>query len=246
MKFLLASLIGLLLSACSHTVDFRANHFAVPVVADEQWGGQTALVGTGVTKVTLVNDVTTDPPQRNSVRINEDVNIVDLTGLNLLSFDFGLHVWRGIELFVEGSYLGARYQFLNHGKGENVWVGAVQGSYASRGQKTSATNSGVTSSAESEITSTQAGISLGYKLHRVVPYFSYVHEAHEVSTKVINGNGSYGPYADNGTHGYYSLGLSSHERGFHYAIEYSLIDISWVRGDRSSQNALGLKMGYAW
>lgn len=246
MKKHLFLVLPLLLTACTHTINFRASHFATPVVADKQWGGHIAAVGSGVTKVTVVNDVTTNPPARTSVDVNKDASVADMLGVTFFSLDASLHIWNGTEIYLDGPLLGFRYQFLNHGAGENVWVGALQGAYAQRTVSTSSTNSNIESKADSKVTTSQAGISLGYKVSQIVPYFSFIYEAHEVTTNVTNGNGSFGPYPDKGNHQYYSLGLSSYERGFTYAVEYNMITISWDRSENAYQNAVGAKLGYAW
>lgn len=246
MKQYLLVLSLLLLTSCTHTINFRASHFATPVVAEQQWSGHVAGVGSGVTKITVVNDITTNPPLRNSVEINKDTDVADMLGISYLSLDASLHIWNGTEIYLDGSLVGLRYQFLNHGKGEGLWVGALQGAFGERSVSTSSTSSGIESKADSKVTTSQAGISLGYKVKQVVPYFSYIYEAHEVSTKVVNGGGSFGPYADKGNHQYYSLGISSHERGFTYAVEYNLIAISWENSESTSQSTVGAKLGYAW
>lgn len=218
----------------------------MPVIAERQWGGHVAAVGTGLTKVTLINDIESNPPARTTLKVNEDVNVGDVLLINNLGLDAGLSVWQGVELFLDGSMGGFRWQFLNHGANENVWVGAIHGAYGERTASTSSTNSGVESKATSKVKTSQAGISLGYKFRALVPYFSYIHEAAEVSTDVTNGAGHFGAYADNGTHENYSLGLSSFHQGFRYAIEYNVIHISWDRAARAYQNAAGVKLGFSW
>ncbi len=241
--------LGLLLLSsvsCTHTIDFRTSHFASPVVGDEQWSGHLAAVGSGVTKITVVNDIETNPPTRSALEVNKDVNVADLIGASNVSADFSLNVWREFDIFLDGSLAGIRYQFLNHGKQDRVWVGALHGAFAQRTTSTSSTKSGIESKAESKVTTSQAGISLGYKFAAVVPYFSYILESHEVSTNVTNGGGKFGPFEDKGTHYNYSIGLSSHHRGISYAIEYNMIEISWDRAERAYQNSAGAKIGFAW
>lgn len=246
MNLLIVIIMGIFLASCTHTINFRSTHFASPVAGEQQWSGHLAAVGSAVTKVTVVNDIDSNPPARTSVEVNKEVSAGDLMGLSKISFDASLSVWSGTDIFVDGSLGGFRYQFLNHGTSDNVWVGAVHGAFGQRTVATSSTSSGVESTADSKVTTSQAGISLGYKFPSVVPYFSYIHEAHEVSTMVKNGSGSFGAFLDNGTHEYYTLGFSSHGRGIAYALEYSMIDISWSRGERAYQNAAGAKVGFAW
>lgn len=246
MRSLLLLGLGSLLVSCTHTINFRANHFATPVTADQQWSGHASGVASGETKVTLVNDVTTTPPTRTNVAINQNFEVVDMMGFNNISADVRLNVWEGFEAFLDGSLLGLRFQFLNHGAKDNVWVAALHGAFADRTESTSKTSSGVASTASSKISTTQAGLSLGYKFTDVVPYVSYINENHSVVTNVVNGTTNYGPYNDKGVHDYTSVGLTSFKAGFHYAFEYSMINILWDRGEKAYQNAVGFKMGFAW
>ncbi|WP_415061853.1 hypothetical protein [Bdellovibrio sp.] len=244
MKTLLGPTLLILLSACSHTINFRASHFAAPVVSEKQWGGHVALVGTAVTKVTVVNDITSNPPSRNTLTINEDVDAADLLLVRNIGLDASLSLYRGLDLYLDNSLLGVRFQFLNHGAGPNNWVASLLGSYGERETSTTQDPGGT---AKSKVISSQAGISLGYTLEYIVPYFSYIHEAHEVTTDVTNNSGNFGPYKDKGTHQYYSIGIASHGKGLVYGVEYSRLNISWDRSSKAEpQDALGMKLGFAW
>lgn len=235
-------LFGLLAAGCTHTINLRSSHFAVPVVSEKQWSGYFEGVGTAVTKVTLVNDLTTNPPDRTDVKINADVDAADIFMVNNISVDAGVSIFPALELYFGGALTGLRWQFLNPGASVGTWVAALQGSYGS--SNVSTTNGDA--EAKSKVNTTQGGLSIGYITAQVVPYFSYIYENHSVTTDVTNTSGSFGPYSDSGLHKYYSLGISSYQRGFSYALEYSLIDISWDRSEHTSQNALGFKLGYAW
>ncbi len=234
--------LGLFLNlGCSHIVSIRDSHFAVPFVSEKQWSGHVALVASSNTNVTLINDVNSNPPRRDSLVFNE-VSVGDLFGVNFLSVDGGLHIWRGIEVYIEGSRLGFKQQFLNHGAGEGKWVGALLGS-ARDGKISTQDNS---SFAETRLLTTQAGISLGYRYTHVVPYFSYIFENHEASTIVKNNFGSFGPYLDLANHQYYALGISSVDQGLKYAAEVGIIAIHWDRPLKTVHSSVGLKLGYAW
>lgn len=243
--FLLALLI--LFTSCSHTLEFRASHFATPVASSHPWQGLVSLVSAGNTKVTVINDITTNPPGRSRLAINESVSPSELLLVGHLGIDLSLGVLTGLDLFIENSLLGVRYQILNPGDQEDVWVGAIHGAFGEKNQSTVKSQSNNESSAESKIITAQAGVSLGYRFSEWIPYFSYIHELNQVSTKVKNPNGTFGPYDDEGKHSYYSFGVTSPpQRGFSYAIEYNMIDISWDRADRAYQNAIGARLGYRW
>lgn len=242
-------LFSLFLSACSHSISLRASHFAVPVVGENQWSGHAAIVAASETRVTVIDDITSNPPVRNKVRINEDFDAGDMFAANNIGFDASLSVYKGIEIYMDNFLWGARYQFLNNGPQTGVWVGSLQGAFGTKSESTddfSVNQSTPQSEAKSSITTSQAGISLGYKFQHVVPYFSYIYEAHKIETDVKNNHGSFGPYTDEGIHSYYSLGLSTHRRGLRIAAEYSYIDIKWKDSNQTGQGAYGMKVGFAW
>lgn len=246
MKTLFILSLFLFLSACSHTLKFRASHFAIPVTGENQWDGYAAAVGATVTKATIVENMEANPPTRNSVRINEDVDAADLVLVNNIGFDAGLTIWKSTDLYLDNSLLGFRYQFLNHGASPRNWVATLQGAYGQKDNTTSITSGGSTSEAKSKIITSQVGISLGYKLDHFVPYFSYIYEFHDASTDVTNPSGSFGPYKDNGIHQYYSAGITSLGKGLFYGAEYSRIQIKWDRSTEKPQDAMGLRIGFAW
>lgn len=238
------------LSACSHSISMRASHFNMPVVSNEQWQGHAAVVFTSDTRVTLVNDINANPPLRDKVQINSDVDAGDLFGANNIGFDASLSIFKGIEVYLENFLWGARFQFLNHGTQNRVWVGSIMGAYGTKNETTTDDfyigNNTTDAKAKSEVTTSQAGISVGYKYEHIVPYFSYIYEAHKVKTNITSTNGTFGPYDDEGNHNYYSVGLSTHQKGLRAAIEYSHINIKWDRSNQESQDAFGLKIGFAW
>jgi hypothetical protein len=244
--FLISALM--MLSACSHTINFRANHFAAPIVGDDQWSGHAAAAGTSTTNVTVINNYTSNPPVRTSVEVNKDIDAGDVLMVNNIGFDASLSIVKSLELYMDSSLLGVRWQFLNHASQGDAWVAAIQGAYGTKDKTSSESdaNSTVTASAKSEVKSTQVGASVGYKTSGVVPYVSYIHETHDVKTTVTNSGITFGPYDDHGVHDYFSLGLTTSGKGFKAAIEYSMININWDRADKAYQNAVGGKIGIAW
>lgn len=247
MKFLPVILLGLMLSACSHTINFRASHFAIPVTGEDQWSGHVAATGTAISKITVVNDMTSNPPNTNPVRINADIDAGDIVGVNYIGFDASLTLLKRLDLILDNSLLGLRVQVLNHGAGPENWVAAIHGAMGNRDVKNSQESSGNTSEAKSEVKTTQLGVSVGYKFAAVIPYVSYIHEKHETSTRVTNTHGSFGPYENNGTHQYYSIGLTTYQKGLRFGLEYNRINLDWKNAlDSEWQDAIGVKLGFAW
>lgn len=235
-------------SACTHTIKFRTSHFALPITAEHQWGGQVAASSSSVTAVTLVNDFTSNPPTRTKVRVNEDADAEDVFFLGIFS-SVGLHgnlaVLNSLDVFIENSILGLRWQFLNHGSTSETWVAALQGGVGNRSESESIEGGGNISSVSSKIRTTQAGISIGYQYAQVVPYISYIQEKHEVTTDIDNQGGTFN-YEDNGTHQHISLGITKKPKDLTYAFELTHTLINWDRGTPTTQNGLAAKLGFAW
>lgn len=234
------------LCSCSHNLKFANNHFVVPVTAENSWNGHISAAATGVTNVTVINDITTNPPVRNKVLINEEVNASDALFLNNFGVNGSLSLLPSLEAYVSMGTWGLRWQFLNHGMTRDQWVAAVQVGYGSKEQSTNISGNSGYDTAKSEIKTKEAGISVGYRMLDIVPYGSYVYNAHDVKTTVEDAGASFGPYDDHGVHQSISLGLTSYRRGIDYGAEVSMTQIEWDRSDVSGQLSLGGKIGYAW
>lgn len=237
-----------MLSACSHTINLRSNHFASPVVADNQWSGHMAGAATGVTTITVVNNYTTNPPDRTSVEVNKDLDAASLLLLTNIGFDASISLVKSLELYLDSSLYGLRWQFLNHGATTDSVVASIQGAYGTKSKTSSESdaNNVVTAEAKSDVTTTQYGGSIGYRFAKIAPYVSYIHETHSVKTTVTNNGTTFGPYDDKGVHDYYSIGMTTVGPGLSLALEYSMININWDRASKAYQNAVGAKLGFAW
>lgn len=238
----------MMLSACSHTINLRANHFASPVVADNQWGGHMAGAVTGNTTIALVNNFTSNPPIRTTVEVNKNIDATDLLMLNNIGFDASISFLPSLELYVDSSLYGLRWQFLNHGPTTDNIVASIQGAYGTKSKTSSESdsNGAVTAEAKSDVTTTQYGGSIGYRFAKVAPYLSYIRENHKVKTTVTNSGTTFGPYDDSGAHDYFSVGMTTVGQGFELALEYSMININWDRASKAYQNSFGAKIGFAW
>ena len=164
--------------------------------------------------------------------------------LGHLGVDAHLAVFQATEVFMDSNLLGLRYQFLNHGAEADTWVASLHGAFSNNRSVETSNSSGVHT--KSEVTTSQVGVSLGYKTQGIVPYFSYIYETHEVSTAVTNTAGNFGPYKDNGVHQYYVLGLSNYGKGFSFGVEYNHLQIKWDRASELPQDTLAFKFGGAW
>ena len=125
--------VSFFLMGCSHTVDFRSSHFAVPHVADEQWQGQVAFSSAQPTEITLIADKESNPPDR-TIDINDDTSeegfFETLFVLDTFGLETDLTLFPQVELYLYGtSNFGLRWQFLGHGNGAGKWVASIQGAY---------------------------------------------------------------------------------------------------------------------
>lgn len=237
----------LLLSSCSHSIKFANNHFAVPVTSENTGSGHISAAATGVTEVKVLNDMTSNPPRRERVIINEGVDGKVPLLLNSLGVNGSLGIIPSLEVLYNAGTWGLRWQFLNHGVTPDQWVAAFQVGYGTNEQSSSVSGSTGTDSAKSEVKSRQAALSVGYRFAELVPYMSYVLNAHEVKTQVQDAGGlSFGPYEDKGDHQSISWGVTSYKKGVDYGFEATLTKIDWQRSVEMGQFSVGGKIGYAW
>jgi hypothetical protein len=98
-KNIILVLLSLLVSpACSHTLRFKGAHFVQPTVAEKPLSGRFTLSAANDTRVTVVDNIDGNPPDRTEVRINEDIDVTDLFGLNYLGFEAGLGIYKALAV----------------------------------------------------------------------------------------------------------------------------------------------------
>ncbi len=229
---------------CGHTINFRAAHFVTPVTGENSGDGHIAGVAHAITQVTLVNDFTTNPPDRTSVKINdsEDFDFMDILPLGNIGYDLSVATFKGLDVVLENNVVSLKYQLINQGAQPNSWVASIQ---AGLGQRTSNSKDD-TAEARSIIKTNVRAISIGYTFEKLVPYVSYYQETHDVETNVTNSNGEFGPYSDRGAHSAIAVGVSAYRGRWIMAGEYNRINIKWDRSEATPQDAAGFKLGFAW
>lgn len=238
---LLIGLNSLLISCASHTLRFPSSYFVTPYVSDDQWSGHVAATLSEPAKVELINDIDTNPPRRDKIELNQD----DIR--NLILFGYGglsasLVVWPKLSIDIKNDVTQIKWQFLNPRAKNNQWVAsAVIGGSSSK----VTTERNGTSKAETTITGSQLGLSVGYLTAKAIPYISILQNEYNTRTDVHNTHGDFGPYKENGKHLIGSIGVVSYGKGFYSGIEYSVTDMSWNQAKDTHQN-LGLLLGYAW
>lgn len=241
MKLYLIAAAALLFSACSHTIDLRSAHFLTPMTSNEQWGGSLAVSASQPTKVTLVDNITANPPTRTGVKINEDVDPGDVLLFNYIGLDLRLAVLPGVEAVLDNHTFGLKWQFLNHQKDDAV-LASVLAAYGTRDDETTS------GSAESKtrLATYRGGLSVGYGFKGWAPYVSYVYDEYKARTEVQNSSGSFGPYEDTGKHHNYSVGLSTRGPGLNAALEYNYLVMRWNDGGEAYQDSVGVLLGVEW
>ncbi|WP_413580547.1 hypothetical protein [Bdellovibrio sp. HCB288] len=140
MKNILPLIAAILFTACTHTINFRASHFATPIVADQSMQGHVAVVATASTAITVINNSSTNPPTVDPILVNSDYDSSDLFLINNIGLDGRLTIWSGLEIFFDSNLYGARYQFLNHGATANNWVASIHCAYGRHDVSTEVTN----------------------------------------------------------------------------------------------------------
>jgi hypothetical protein len=253
-------LLGLFLSSCStHTVNFRDSHFATPIAGEKQWSGSIAGVASAVTRVTIVDNITTNPPTKTTVKINEFDASNELNFTNYLDIDLSLSLLGSLDIIWEKPLVGLKWQLINNDSNPNEWVAAILAGYGDRSVTTIDSSSTSTNpiDATSVVKSNLAGMSIGYRFGAgFVPYVSYTEEQHNTSTTVNNSSGEFGPYDAIGKHKTTSFGFCSGGSKFFWAVEHNTTNISWAYTTANSTTALpttdtqqfsvGARFGFAW
>ncbi|MEY4616820.1 MAG: hypothetical protein RJB66_1780 [Pseudomonadota bacterium] len=243
MSRVLLALLSLASLACAHTIEFNNNTFFSPVTGQEFLSGSVSVASNNVTPVTVVDDITNNPPLRSGVHFEDIEGILSGSSVSNLEPNANLTLISGVDVFIGNTVNGVRWQFLRAPFG---WVGAVQAGISDRTDETSKTSQAFTATSTAKIKTTETGISIGYQFPTVVAYASYVTDKHNTSTTVTNASGSFGPYADSGEHTMTSVGLASTTPGFYYGIEHSFVDLVWNSVTKAKKTATGFRIGYMW
>jgi hypothetical protein len=212
-----------------------------PIVADKQWSGEVNAGFSNSTNVTLVDDITTNPPLRTSVKVNTSISFWDLIMPVNLAAHLHLTLFPHIEILTDNYLVGLKWQFLTEGP----WVSAVEIAAGNKIDRSSANSGASTSDANTR--TTLSGISIGYKTETLgVPYLSLIYEDHRTQTSVVNPSGFFS-FTDHGVHYNAALGIGNNgQTGFSAAAEIGVTGISWERGSYYPQQTIGVLIGYRW
>lgn len=238
---IVVALSFLTLSSCSHSIKIRSSYFVTPTTSENQWGGSIGIAAAKPSVITLVDDVSTNPPVRNGVRINDASDVNAVTFVDSWT-DIKLSVLKSFEITYTDHVLGAKWQFLNHNAKE-AWVASVVGGYGMKNTESSTS----TGKYKTQLSTTRAGVSVGYKtIEGLLPYGSILYQKHNTDTTIDNSFGAFGSYLDEGIHYNYALGLSTSGKGFNFAVEYNYITMLWNDTSSGNHGVLGFMLGYEW
>lgn len=242
MKSLQFILLLVLTSSCAQIMRTPTNHFMTPFVQKDRWNGEINAIFSNNTNITLVNDITTNPPSRTASMINTGYGLADLFLPITPNGNVSLTVFPQIALFCDVAICGIKWQVIGDQSGS--WPVAIQ---ANTGSKTTSLSSSTNNStAESKMTSNLAGISIGYRTQSFgVPYFSFIYEDHAATTRVQNSFGTFN-YTDAGYHRNYSFGIAKESDGLSASLEVTGIEILWNRAQPAWQSSTGVSLGYRW
>ena len=251
--------LAALCTACSHTIDFRASHFAIPIVSDEQGGGYFSISGSQPTKVKVISDRASNPPGRDFAINEEDIAedfFETLFAVDLIGIELGVSVLPSLEIYTYGgSLFGLKWQLIGDSKQGNGLVASIQGGYGKFSTTSSSGSTTTTEEAKSAVTTTQYGGSLGYKAGSAVFYVSHIQNAHSVETDVVNPSGTFGPYEDSGIHGSTSIGISTYAKALLIGLEYTITKAVWDpdttlapnhNGAEDQSEGGGIRIGLKW
>lgn len=234
--------VGLFLQGCSTVVRLPTSTRQTPLTAGKSWGGHFGFDFASSAPVTIINDVRTTPPTRNSIEVGTDSNIssVLFPGLNMLTssnFDIAAGIIPNLELYYTNN-LGVKWQFMGpnrvHQKsaepvpeGESKkglgWVGAVFIGPFSEG--TSLEESGHRSDiAKSGI---EAGVSIGnrWDVSQLV-YFTFATRGGKAGITVTQSSGTKYTYNDEYDQLIATIGITAGER-FYFKGELTGVYINW-------------------
>lgn len=249
MRFLLLLFLGASLSACSHSVEFKGTHFVTPTV-EKQWSGDLSYNASKPGSISVAQNVDTAYPTGNIIPGTSDIGISDFVGINIMvdtfSFNGQLAVLNHLAIYMDGSTFGGKWQFWGQSK-THGWVGATQLGLGNRNEnsKHNAQLTNDTNSIEvtSNITTTQAAISIGHKFQYTTPYVSFLAEKGEIKTSLKNQHGNWA-FKAQGLNTYATLGITSNTP-FLIGAEVTYMNMSWEDKEHDQING-GLLIGYKW
>jgi hypothetical protein len=237
-KIFLSPLILFFCSCVSQNVYLPNQTFHVPESFGKFGTGSVGVGYSQYTKVTVIKDVTTTPPD--STVSFDRCTSSECSGM-YWAIPVHMGLISGLDLTYTNGILGAQYQFI--GSAHDLGLKAsVSGGYAN--QKTSQTGS--SSSAETKSSFSDIGLSLGYRFSNEFLVYvagSYLNSA---SDTVVTNTSTYS-YSDTGKNARYGLGFRANSSGGYFLLEGTQTTTTWSRTSTSfSDFTAGFGAGVIW
>ncbi len=245
-KIFCFTVLGLTLSACSHTVRLPINNFATPLAGNGGFEGHISAVYEESAKVSFIQNPYSNNP-KNQAEYGDD-SMVDILEDSLtipnLGYFLQISPISGVDIYRDSGVWGAKWQFKGHNQTNTVVMSAQAGYGAFSDTTDQNLNNNDYANSEHEIKQTQFGLSAGYLWTTHVAYFSLIQNNYEVETKLQNRHGNW-TFDNKGKHTNASIGISSIQQGLEYGLEYTYQIADW-NDSYGTESAIGLKLGYRW
>lgn len=248
MKFLnIIVLLFLLNLGCASVVRLPSSTGQTPMVGGRLWGGRAGLDLSSSVPVTIINDMTANPPVRNSIDIGSDPNLIaDIFGINFIAgtgLDLTLGIYETVDIYFTRN-VGLRWMWMGDPKGlgwrSTFFAGPT---YWSESNSISSSTS-PESKSETKVNGIEFGLSVGNQIdEKTLIYLTLASRGGKASTTVTNSSGAFS-FDDSYLHYISSLGFVIGNEGF-LKFELSGDYIEW-KGNTYSGGSVsnnGIKMG---
>lgn len=233
MKMIILILSCLLLANCATVIRLPSSTGQTPVVGGELGKGKVGIDLSASIPITIINDITTTPPTRNTVRVGEDDNLIgsaigiDAIGGSRTELSIGL--LERMDIYYTGAF-GVRYMIFGQPQGLG-WRATLFGGMVSYGETDSSDSN--TISANTKISAYEFGTSIGKQWHenRLV-YLTLASRGGDADITVDNNGTTTGDYQDEFDHYMATVGLLFGQSWF-LKVEVSANHIEW-RGETNS------------
>ena len=247
MKKILSILaVGLLLSACSHTVRLPINNFATPIAGNGGFEGHISAVYEDSAKVSFVqNPYSANPTNHAEYGDDSMVDILeDSLTIPNLGYFLQISPINSVDIYRDSGLWGAKWQFKGHNQ-TNTFAMSLQAGYGAFSDTTEQNLSNTDyANSEHTIKQFQYGLSAGYVWQTNVAYISIIKNNYDVETELTNRHGNW-TFNSKGSHTNAAVGLSSVNQGLEYGVEYTYQLADWKDSD-GTDSAIGFKLGYRW
>lgn len=242
----LTFLLFIFLAACVTKTpveyQFATSRFQTPFTSGSFLSGNIGLSGGPAAKYTLIRDISRTPPDK-TTDIDDGIGLL---GSNLY-WSLGLYDW--IDIYSSQNDPGIKIQILgNHSS--SGWQMSIAGTQETNKtiitEYTSSDASQTIASANTDITTSDYGLSVGYKFEDgSTPYLSLGHRALSGKTIITQGNTKYN-YLRSGKQDSIAIGAAKQLEHLLFAVELNYSDFSLTETKNQKVSGLGILFAYKW